>query len=162
MKTPEYLSDLSEIIVINDEIIQLRNTALRKFGIDLLSTDNSRKLIVGKVLSGFNPRFKRNGVDRLYNDREVELKTAKTESCNAGFMFHVMGDIFHKQHLFIVLDETLNVLRHYVIDNPNSVAIMNNLLQKRKIEYLEEHHGKVAKRDVITITENEIVSALKG
>lgn len=131
------------------------------FGIDLLSTDNSRKLIVSKALPEFNPRFKRNGIDGLFNNHDTELKTAKNETSDASFMFHVMGDIFHNQYLLVVLDDMLSISRHYIIDQPKSVESINNLLQKRKTEYLAEHNGKVVKRDVISISESEIRSILK-
>lgn len=144
------------------KLFGLRNLALKKFGIDLLSTDNSRKLLVSKILPEFNPRFKRNGADGLLNGHEVELKTSKTEKNDANFMFHVMGDIIHNQYLLAILDDMLNIRRHYIINQPKPIAATNDLLQKKKIQYLAEHGGKVAKRDIITITENEVIDILKA
>ncbi len=148
-------------------ILKIREECLKQYGVDLASTDNSRKIVVAKALEGrFNPSFKRNGVDGILDGIETELKTTKinSESVAAAFQFHVMGDIVHNRYLFVVMDTFLNVLRSYDVANPASVEAVNCFLKEAKSDYLMKHRGVVQKRDIIDIPESfikEVINAEK-
>lgn len=159
--TPEYLNpkDLDSISELNNMFIKIREIGLQWYGVDLASTDNSRKIIVYQDMGDrFNPRFKRNGSDCTLDGVETEMKTAKldNEYDSASFQFHVMGSIIHNQYLFVVMDTFLKIIRKYEILKPEAVKKVNDYLQEAKNDYLQKHLGVVQNRDIITIPESYI------
>lgn len=164
-KTPEYLNskDMNDLSELNEYYIKIRNEALNRYGVDLASTDNSRKIIVYCDTDGqFIPRFKRNGIDGILNENATELKTAKLSNTKseASFQFHVMGDISHNQYIFVIMDDELKVIRKYKITKQNKVKMINDYLEQAKELYLQKFGGKVQKRDIIEIPEKFIKGIL--
>jgi hypothetical protein len=160
------IATINYISKLRDQIFEVRNTAFKQTGIDLLDNDVLSSIslyqIVNQYDSDFNVNFARNGEDGISNGLISEHKCSNVKPNKTGvvpmgsFQFHAMGKIDYPRYiLFVRNKETLSIVRLYDISGEENVKIIVECLQRQSDIWLTEgkKDPKKMKRDVIYITE---------
>jgi len=183
MAKSKYLDKKTVLELANEceQILSLRNTVYKKFGIDPLDTDALSSLAIYQIVNqydpDYNPNFARNGEDAKSNNTLIECKATTVKGnltptgkdrtgagTDAGFTFHAMGDLEYPRYILAVrFKDNLKLDRIYDIgESENTGMVVSHLMAERKA-WLERGRldEKKMKRDAIVISEKVLLKELK-
>ena len=162
------------------KIAEIRNELYKQTEIDILSTDNMKSIAVEDIIknydSNFRTNWRRNGVDAISGQDQIEIKNCsidkpdipkmsgpnKGDERTGAWQFHALhNDDHYERFIGVIWDKkTSKVQRIYDIKNEGNIKRVKGDLDEKTKDFLAkvENKGKDVTRDVITLDEKGIKS----